>query len=90
MTTYISMFLAVFLAELGDKTQLATVTFASGGTPWRVFAVAASALVASTGLAVAVGHLAGRHLEGLPLPLIAGACFIALGVWTIAGHFRTA
>ena len=85
-----SVFLAVFLAELGDKTQIATLLFASDRTlnPVHVFVAAAAALVVATALAVLVGSAAARHLEALPLKLIAGAGFIAIGVWTLIEHFR--
>ena len=57
MKAYVAVFVSVFLAELGDKTQLATLVFASDAEVTRlgVFAAAASALVLSTALAVGVG-----------------------------------
>ncbi len=87
-----SIFVAVFLAELGDKTQLATLLFASDRdlSPLLVFIAAASALVLSTGLAVVVGSQGARYLEMIPLRLIAGLGFIAIGVWTLFEHFRAA
>lgn len=87
-----TIFATVFLAELGDKTQLATLLFASDRNlnPFLVFLAAASALVASTGIAVLVGNLAARYLEVLPLKPIAGAGFIAIGCWALVEHFRGA
>lgn len=87
-----SIFLAVLVAELGDKTQLATLLFASDRNlnPFQVFFAAASALVLSTGLAVVVGNQATRYLEMVPLKLIAGVGFIAIGCWAIVEHFRGA
>ena len=92
MLKLFSIFAAVFIAELGDKTQLATLLFASDRAyhPFLVFLAAAAALVLSTALAVAVGNLGGRYLEAVPLKLIAGAGFILIGVWTIVEHFRAA
>jgi putative Ca2+/H+ antiporter (TMEM165/GDT1 family) len=92
MSEIIAIFATVFLAELGDKTQLATVLFASGREmpPFTVFLAAAAALVLSTALAVMLGVAAERHLAALPLKLIAGAGFIALGLWTIWDHLRAA
>ena len=89
MKALLAMFIAVFLAELGDKTQLATVLFASDRemSPWLIFLACASALVASAAIAVALGSVAAHRLEGMPLQLIAGLGFIAIGVWTIYGHF---
>ncbi len=84
------IFAAVFLAELGDKTQLATLLFASdrAQNPVLVFLAAASALVVATGLAVLVGSLGARYLEMVPLKLIAGLGFVIIGGWSILEHFR--
>ena len=89
MKALFAMFITVFLAELGDKTQLATMLFASGRqlSPWLIFLACAGALVASSAIAVTLGTLAAHHLEMLPLKLIAGLGFIAIGVWTLYGHF---
>ncbi len=86
------IFSTVFLAELGDKTQLAPLLFASGekSSPWPVFFAAASALVLSTAIAVALGTTAERYLTMVPLKLMAGLGFIVIGVWTVASHFRGA
>ena len=87
-----AIFVAVFIAELGDKTQLATVLFASEGnhSPWTVFFAAAGALVLSTAIAVLLGNFAGRYLEAVPLKLVAGVGFMAIGLWTVVEHFRGA
>lgn len=92
MLKLVSIFLAVLVAELGDKTQLATLLFASDRSlnPFQVFLAAASALVLSTGLAVIVGNQGARYLEMVPLKLIAGVGFIAIGCWAIVEHFRAA
>ena len=91
MTAFVAVFMSVFLAELGDKTQLATLLFASDGNrdKWLVFLAAATALTASTALAVLLGAAAERWLTMLPLKLIAGLGFIAIGLWMILGHFQT-
>ncbi|MFO1154870.1 MAG: TMEM165/GDT1 family protein [Rhodospirillales bacterium] len=85
-----SIFAAVFLAELGDKTQLATLLFASDGksSPFGVFMAAALALCLSTGIAVLLGSVGARYLQGIPLKLIAGIGFIAIGLWTIVDYIR--
>ena len=89
---FISIFLTVFLAELGDKTQLATVLFASDGKRPAVFVflAASAALIASTAIAVFLGTVAERYLAALPLRLIAGLGFIVIGVVTVAAHFAEA
>lgn len=87
-----SIFAAVFVAELGDKTQLATLLFASDRDlhPFQVFVAASAALVVSTALAVLIGSAAARYLEAVPLKPIAGIGFIVIGVWTLFEHFRAA
>lgn len=92
MTAFFSVFITVFLAELGDKTQLATVLFASEGDRSKVmvFIAAAAALIASTGLAVLAGAAADRFVGTLPLKLIAGAGFVIIGGLMILEHFRGA
>lgn len=89
---FLAIFLTVFLAELGDKTQLATVLFsAEGRVPvWLVFLAAASALIASTAIAVLLGTLASEYLKGLPLKVIAGTGFILIGLWTVWDGLRPA
>ena len=84
------IFGTVFLAELGDKTQLATVLFAAerDTKPLLVFVAAAGALVASTALAVVLGTTAERYLTMVPLKLLAGVGFVAIGLWTIWGYFN--
>ena len=86
-----SIFAVILLAELGDKTQLATLLFASDRTlnPVLVFVAAALALVTATAVAVLVGNLGARYLEAIPLKLIAGLGFIAIGVWVLIEHFRS-
>lgn len=92
MAEFMAMVLSVFVAELGDKTQLAVLLFAAAGkqAPLTVFLAASLALVASTALAVGLGHLGGTHLSGLPLRLIGGLGFLALGAWMVYGHLTGA
>ncbi len=90
MTAFLTIFTAVFLAELGDKTQIATLLFsAEDGRPkWLVFLAATAALTASSAIAVLAGATAERALSAAPLKLIAGAGFVIIGLLMIADHFR--
>ena len=90
MNTFMIVFISVFLAELGDKTQLATLLFASDEDRPKilVFAAASAALVLSTAVAVLAGATAERYLAALPLKLIAGLGFIAIGAVLTFEHFR--
>jgi len=90
MREVLIVFGSVFLAELGDKTQLATLMFAAEGrtSPWGVFAAAALALVLSTALAVLLGSAAERWLAFIPLRLVAGLAFMLIGGWLVAEQFK--
>ncbi|MGQ0835193.1 MAG: TMEM165/GDT1 family protein [Gammaproteobacteria bacterium] len=85
MKTFLVVFGTVFLAELGDKTQLATLLYAADGNAgrWNVFAAAALALVVSTAIAVLAGSLVGKYLPTRYLHIAAGIGFIAVGAWTL-------
>ena len=82
---FIAIFGTVFLAELGDKTQLATVLFASkpGAGLVTVFVAASLALVLSSAIAVAAGSVISNYVDPRVLSWIAGAGFIVIGIWTI-------
>jgi putative Ca2+/H+ antiporter (TMEM165/GDT1 family) len=90
MRELLTMFATIFVAELGDKTQIATVLFASEGKvrPLFVFVAAALALALGAGLSVMIGVTASRFLDGVPVKLIAGIGFVVIGVWTIVQYFR--
>jgi putative Ca2+/H+ antiporter (TMEM165/GDT1 family) len=79
------VFGTVFLAELGDKTQLATVLFASKPSVSlvTVFVGASLALILSSLIAVAAGSVVSQYVDPRYLSYIAGAGFIAIGIWTI-------
>ncbi len=78
---FATVFGAVFLAELGDKTQLAVVSFVGSGMGRvTVLAAAALALVASTALAVGVGVALLRVLPAEWLRLVAALLFVAVGI----------
>jgi putative Ca2+/H+ antiporter (TMEM165/GDT1 family) len=85
MKTYVTIFVSVLLAELGDKTQLATLLFASDTalSRWAVIAAAGGALVASTTLAVIAGSLLGTWVDGRHLRIAAALGFIVIGLWML-------
>ena len=78
-------FLAIFLAEMGDKTQLATLSAASAGSRWVVFAAAALALVSTTLIAVLAGEALTRVIPPVWIKRAAGTLFIVLGVLYLWG-----
>ena len=75
------IFSSVFMAELGDKTQLATVLFIAGGTAtaMEVFVASSAALVLSTFLAVMFGAAISRVVSPKALKIMAGGAFLAIG-----------
>lgn len=78
---FASTFGAVFLAELGDKTQLATLSLAAGGrSRWVVFAGSALALVATSAIAVLAGEALARAVPPIWIKRAAGALFVVLGL----------
>ena len=82
-------FIAIFLAEMGDKTQLAVLSAAAGSSSrWVVFGGATLALVATTAIGVAVGEGLTRVVSPIWIKRAAGALFIILGVlylWSARG-----
>lgn len=82
---FLTVFVTVFLAELGDKTQLATLLYAAkeDSPLLTVFLAASAALVLSTAIGVVAGGFASRWLDPVWLRWIAGVGFIAVGIWTL-------
>jgi putative Ca2+/H+ antiporter (TMEM165/GDT1 family) len=82
---FATVFGTVFLAELGDKTQLATLLFASKSTVslWLIFFAAAGALVLTSAIGVAVGGVLSQYVNPKYLSYAAGAGFILIGLWTL-------
>ena len=85
MKSYVVVFLGVLLAELGDKTQLATLVFATNPALGKlgVFAAAAGALITSTALAVVIGAQIGNWVAPDHLRVFAALGFIAIGAWML-------
>jgi putative Ca2+/H+ antiporter (TMEM165/GDT1 family) len=90
MGQLITMFVTIFVAELGDKTQLATLLYAAEqkDSPFPVFLMSAGALTLGAGITVLLGAYGGRWLEHIPLKLFAGIGFIVIGVWTLVQYCR--
>ena len=78
-------FAVIFVAELGDKTQLVAMMFALRYRWWVVLSAITVATTAVHVLSVAIGHHLGAALPTHLLGLIAGAMFIFFGLWTLRG-----
>ena len=79
------IFVTVLFAELGDKTQLATLLFAAQQNTSKVgvFLASAGALVLSSLIAVLVGSQLSTYIPPRVLKLVAGVGFIVIGVWVL-------
>ncbi len=83
-TLFTATFVTVFLAEIGDKTQLAAMTAtAKSGALWTVFLAASLALICATALGVAVGTAVFKVVPPAAVRYGAGALFIAVGLWVM-------
>ena len=82
---FATVFSTIFIAELGDKTQLATFLYASDSShpKFTVFAASAAALILSSALAVLAGSLVAEHVNPRIVRWVAGLGFIAVGVWVL-------
>ena len=80
-----TVFTSVFIAELGDKTQLATMLFAADKETSRltVFVGAALALVLTSAIGVVAGSVVSQYVSEKTLQYIAGIGFISIGLWTL-------
>ena len=78
----------IFLAEMGDKTQLAAMTMAAQTKrPWAVFIGSSLALVAVSALGVVVGSVIGEYVPLEWVKRVAAVAFIVIGILMLAGKF---
>jgi putative Ca2+/H+ antiporter (TMEM165/GDT1 family) len=82
---FLTIFASVFIAELGDKTQLATMLFAADKevSKYTVFFAASAALIVASALGVLAGSALAETMDPKYLQIAAGIGFIAIGVWTL-------
>lgn len=82
---FATVFATIFVAELGDKTQLATLLYATEASnpKWTVFLASSAALVLTSALGVGAGTLISQYVSPKALSWIAGLGFVAIGVWTL-------
>jgi Ca2+/H+ antiporter, TMEM165/GDT1 family len=85
------VFSAFLLAELGDKTMLATITLAADHDWVGVWLGSTLGMVIADGLAIVVGAVAGKHLPERAIQLVAAALFLLFGVYMLLENvFHTA
>ena len=82
---FATVFFTIFVAELGDKTQMATLLYASDASQPRftVFAASAAALVLTSALGVLAGSLLAEYLNPKAIRWFAGLGFIGVGIWVL-------
>ena len=82
---FLSVFVTVFIAELGDKTQLATLLFAADKevSKLTVFAGASLALILTSAIGVLAGGWISQFISEKMLHYLAGMGFIGIGLWTL-------
>jgi len=80
-----TVFIAVFIAELGDKTQLATLLFAADKevSKFTVFVGASLALILASAIGVLAGGVVSQYVSEKILHYVAGIGFVGIGVWTL-------
>ena len=80
----LTVFSVVFIAELGDKTQLATLLFAADKqvSKLTVFVGASLALIVASGIGVLAGGVIAQYVSDKLLHQIAGLGFVVIGIWT--------
>ncbi len=80
----ITSFSTIFLAELGDKTQLATLILsAQSGRPLIIFIGAALALISTSLLGVLIGRWIANNLPRQSFTLISGIIMLSLGIYLV-------
>jgi putative Ca2+/H+ antiporter (TMEM165/GDT1 family) len=87
---FTSTFVAIFIAEMGDKTQIATLSFAGSSSSKRtIFFASALALVATSAIAVLAGEVVSKFVPPIWIKRAAGVVFIGLGILYLFGAKET-
>ncbi len=80
---FLMAFAAIFLAELGDKTQIAVITLsASTKKPFAIFLGGSLALTLLTGIGALAGEAVTKYVPGGVLSKVAAVLFVVIGIWT--------
>ena len=81
---FASIFTTIFIAEIADKTQIATILYASNAQHNKlvVFLGSALALCLASAIAVFAGSMLSQWINGKVMSRLAGALFVIVGIWT--------
>jgi len=85
MGAFLTAFVVIFLAEMGDKTQLVALAFATRFSPAIVIGAVTVATLVVHLFSVAIGEVLGLTVPHQWVAVLAGLAFIGFGVWTIRG-----
>ncbi|MGI5869790.1 MAG: TMEM165/GDT1 family protein [Kiritimatiellia bacterium] len=90
LAKFFKVFFAIFVAELGDKTQLSCLAFSSVAPreKWAIFAASSLALACSSAIAVFFGCQITRIVSPKTIKLVAGVVFIVFGVLYLREAFQ--
>lgn len=81
---FLATFITVFLAEIGDKTQLAVFSLASQDvSKWTVFFAASLGLIAATAVGVLAGAVMGKYVDPIYIKYVSGLLFISIGLFIL-------
>lgn len=91
MWPYITVFFTILVAELGDKTQIAVLSYGldKNVSNLGVFIASSLALTVSSGIAILAAGMAEQFLTQVPLKLVSGVLFLVLGGWTLFDYYRS-
>ncbi len=84
-----TVFAVIFVAELGDKTQLATMLFAADKevSKMTVFFGSSLALISTSALGVILGAALSQYINAKYMSILAGIGFILIGSWSLYKGF---
>lgn len=85
MDAFLLSFGVIFVAELGDKSQLMAMTFATRYKFWTVIGAITAATAVVHLFSVALGNVIGLALPVGPINILAGLAFVFFGLWTLRG-----
>lgn len=82
---FATVFITIFVAELGDKTQIATLLYASDASHPKatIFAASAAALITASAIAVLAGSLIAEYVDPKFVRWLAGLGFVCVGGWIL-------
>ncbi len=89
---FATVFAAIFVAEMADKTQLVTLLFAADKevSKWTVFFGSASALILASAIGVLAGTLLSQAVSARMMSMIAGSGFVVIGILTLYHGWQSA